>query len=451
MANKAEVLEDAERASLTQWLTLALLGLAYVLSFVDRFILALIIVPLKEDLQIDNVQVGILFGTAFAVFYAFSSIPLARIADRYNRKWLIIGGIVVWSACTVLSGFAENFATLATLRFGLAVGEAALVPAGISLLTDMFPARNRVFAITLFSSSGMAGAATAFIIGGLVVAQAEGLAGTGMFADMSMWQTCFVLVGVPGLFLAALMGLLTYEPARIGEGAEDKVGFAEIWAHVRSNSVLYPGMFIGGGFALIGPTAMTAWAPTYLGEVFGLSPAQAGYRFGIANFVAAVGGTLLIPLVIQKLGLMGKFRVLQVFPALLLFVAPTILILSLLSGNELLLLVGHGVAGLMMIGIGNSIFLNLQPFMPPRMRAVLTAVALMFISSFALGVAPPMVGLFASLATDAEHPMQWGLAATSLVGMLGAVPLFLLASGRFRQAIEQVSANTKLGTSDDES
>jgi predicted MFS family arabinose efflux permease len=112
------------------WMTLCLLGLLYLVSFVDRFILALLVQPLKQDLGISEVQLGLLFGTAFALFYALLGLPFARLADRYDRRRLILAGAVLWSLSTIASGFANSYGWLVLLRVGLAIGEAALTPGG---------------------------------------------------------------------------------------------------------------------------------------------------------------------------------------------------------------------------------------------------------------------------------------------------------------------------------
>src|SRR5690606_10306357 len=138
------------------WMLVLLCGL-YILSLIDRMALSLFVAPLKADLAVTDFQLGLLFGTVFALVYCASGVWLARLADRGNRKRLIVAGVTLWSASTILSAFAADFTMLVVCRMGLAVGEAVLVPCAYSLLADIFPKRRRVLATSIFVAIGAAG------------------------------------------------------------------------------------------------------------------------------------------------------------------------------------------------------------------------------------------------------------------------------------------------------
>lgn len=151
------------------WWTVALLSALYVLSFIDRLILALLVSPLKAGFGVSDVQLGLVFGPAFGVFYAVLGLPLARVADRGDRRRLIITGVLLWGFATIASGFAGTFALLIVLRIGLAIGEAALTPAAYSMIGDLFAPHRRTLAASIYSGIGNAGAFASFILGSMVI------------------------------------------------------------------------------------------------------------------------------------------------------------------------------------------------------------------------------------------------------------------------------------------
>jgi len=199
---------------------LGVLVLVYVLNFLDRQIISILAEEIKKDLGVTDSQIGFLYGTAFAVFYAIFGIPLGRLADVWNRRSLIAAGLTTWSLMTALSGLARSFGQLAGARIGVGVGEASATPAAFSMLSDSFPARVRATVLALYSSGIYIGAGLGLAIGGQVVdrwnaAWPQGGAPFGLAG----WQAAYLAVGLPGLLLALWVRTLR-EPAR---GAADGI------------------------------------------------------------------------------------------------------------------------------------------------------------------------------------------------------------------------------------
>ncbi len=205
----------SRRVSAYGWYALLVLVLVYVINFVDRQIISILAQDIKHDLQLRDAQIGFLYGTAFAVFYALFGIPLGRLADSWYRGRLIALGLGLWSAMTALSGFASSFAMLATARIGVGIGEASASPAAYSLISDYFPQEKRATALSIYSAGLYIGGGLSLPVGGLIssgwtrawphAADAPlGLAG---------WQAAFLAVGIPGLLLA-LWVLSLREPPR---------------------------------------------------------------------------------------------------------------------------------------------------------------------------------------------------------------------------------------------
>jgi MFS family permease len=192
---------------------LGVLVLVYIFNFLDRQIISILAERIKADLQVSDAEIGFLYGTAFAVFFAVFGIPLARLADVWDRRKLIAVGLAAWSLMTVLSGLARNFGELAIARFGVGIGEASASPAAFSLLSDSFPAARRATALAVYSSGIYIGAGLGIGLGGWVVERWDhAFAGAPPFG-LRGWQAAFFAAGLPGLLLAVWVATLR-EPRR---------------------------------------------------------------------------------------------------------------------------------------------------------------------------------------------------------------------------------------------
>ena len=194
---------------------LFVLIIVYIFNFIDRQIISILAEEIKADLGIGDAEIGFLYGTAFAIFYAVFGIPLGKLADVWNRKNLIAIGLSFWSLMTALSGFAKNYTALAACRFGVGVGEASATPAAFSMLSDYFSPKARATVLAVYSSGIYIGAGIGLFLGGAVVE-----AWYDWYPDPSMaplgikpWQAAFLTVGLPGLFVAIWVWTLR-EPIR---------------------------------------------------------------------------------------------------------------------------------------------------------------------------------------------------------------------------------------------
>ncbi|QIB64122.1 MFS transporter [Kineobactrum salinum] len=196
------------------WWTISLLVLLLIMSILDRVIIALIRQPLGDAFGISDLQFGLLFGTAFAVFYATLGLPVARLADKWNRKYLILTGTFLWGLCTLKSGFATSFEELLILRVGLAVGEVALFPAAHSLVADLFSERKRVRAASILAATPFLGGALTFLGGGYLVSAITSYVAQGGGWGLQDWQIVFLMAGAPTIILGVIFGITVSEPAR---------------------------------------------------------------------------------------------------------------------------------------------------------------------------------------------------------------------------------------------
>jgi MFS family permease len=199
--------------------TLGVLVVVYVFNFLDRQIVSILAERIKSDLGVSDAQIGFLYGTAFAVFYAVFGIPLGRLADVWDRRRLIALGLAFWSAATAVSGLARNFGQLAAARIAVGIGEASATPAAFSLLSDLFPPVRRATVLAIYSGGIYIGAGLGLGVGGLIVDRWDAAyAGAAAPFGLAGWQVAFLVVGLPGLLLAGWVATLREPPRGVMDG-----------------------------------------------------------------------------------------------------------------------------------------------------------------------------------------------------------------------------------------
>jgi MFS family permease len=204
---------ETREASSYSWYVLSVLVVVYILNFIDRQIVSILVVDIQAHFGLSNAEMGFLGGAAFGVFYALFGIPLGRLADNWSRVKLLSIGLALWSAMTVASGFAKNGAMLGLARMGVGIGEATASPSAYSLISDYFPKRQRATALAIYSSGLYLGGGVSLFIGAAIKENWNLAYPSGGPLGLVGWQAAFLAVGVPGL-LVALWVLSLREPAR---------------------------------------------------------------------------------------------------------------------------------------------------------------------------------------------------------------------------------------------
>lgn len=284
------------------WYAVGILLLATVVGYVDRLVMAFLVDPVKRSLALTDTQAGALNGLAFAAFFVIMGIPMGRLVDTRSRKAVLSACIVVWSAMTAACGAAWSYVTLFLARMGVGAGEAALNPAAVSMISDMFPRDRVAKPIGVFTLGIYIGGGLAILLGGQLIQlfSAMGSVSLGPWQDIEGWRLVFVATGVPGLLVAALLYFTVREPARGGgmPAADASAGaaasLAAVFAYLRSNARLYTllfGGFMAFGFYLYG---VLGWYPTFLMRTYGLAPADVSWSYGGIFLAAGIGGALLV-------------------------------------------------------------------------------------------------------------------------------------------------------------
>ncbi len=275
---------------------LAMLLLAYILSFVDRQILSLLVGPIRDDLGIGDFQFSLLSGAAFALFYTLMGIPIGRWADSGNRSRIIVIGIALWSAMTALCGVARSFGALFAARVGVAVGEAALSPPSYSLLSDYFSPARLPRALAIYTLGITVGGGMAYLIGGAVVGfigEMEAVPWP-LVGELAPWRLAFIIVGLPGLLVALLVYATVHEPPRrLQPGEKGKLlSVHSALRHIVGHRADYAVVLYTVPLLSIAGYGFLGWYPEYLIRTFDVARSQAGYLTGGLYLISGTAGTL---------------------------------------------------------------------------------------------------------------------------------------------------------------
>jgi len=432
-------------SSARAWATVAILMVAYVLSFVDRQILNLLVEPIRRDLAINDTQMSLLMGLSFALFYTICGIPLGRVADTRSRRGLIAVGILFWSAATAACGMAKMYWQFLLCRIGVGVGEAALSPAAYSLIADSFPAERRATAISVYSMGVYLGSGLAFLVGGLVIqfASAQGDVTLPVLGEVRPWQLIFLILGVAGVLFTLLM-LAVKEPARRGAGAGVAVPLSEVGRYIRANRrtvLLHNFGFAGLAFAGYGSAA---WVPTFYIRTYGWDAGQVGIVYGC---IVAVFGCLGIVFGGRLADLMAKrgrsdanmrvglYAALGALPMVVLFpLMETAFWASMLLAPAVFCLS-------MPFGVAPA---AIQEIMPNSMRGQASAIYLFVITLIGLGVGPTAVALVTDFVFADDNALRYSLLIVTTLAVLMSIILLAKSLKPYRESVtrlEQWAAN----------
>lgn len=296
---KDSLLQQQRKSYVYEWYVVGLCMVAYIFSFVDRQILALMIEPIKADLHLSDTQFSLLHGLAFSLFYAFMGMPIAYLADRFSRPRIIAVGVVFWSIATAACGLSKNFLHMFLARIGVGVGEAALSPSAYSMFSDMFPKEKLGRAVGIYSIGSFIGGGLAFLVGGYVIALLKDTTAFELpiLGSLKAWQLAFFIVGLPGILVGLLIWLTVRDPQRKGlqtdaSGRAKQVRWNDGIGFLKRHRATFTCHYLGFSFYAMALFCMMSWSPALYIRKFGLTPVEAGYMLGIVLLLANTAGVL---------------------------------------------------------------------------------------------------------------------------------------------------------------
>lgn len=362
---------------------LCILLLVYTFNFIDRQILVILQEGIKADLGLSDMQLGLLTGFSFAIFYVTAGIPIANWADRSNRRNIMAGALTIWSGMTALSGMVTNYAQLVAARVGVGIGEAGCSPPAHSMISDMYERKERATALSIYSTGIYLGIFAGFLIGGYV-------------QEIYGWRMTFLIVGIPGILLALLMQLTVREPLRRrhrddqGDNQTDKPPMIQtmraIW---RIRSFRYTAF----GCAMAGFVAYGTgnFAPSYLARSHGMTPGEIGLVLSLITGGGGMAGTFLGGYLTDKFGAHDK-RWYQWLPAVGGIISLPLYLIAYLSGD-----ITYVLAALILAILVSTVYLGpsiacAHMVVSPSQRAMASALLFFVLNLIGLGLGPVVIG-----------------------------------------------------------
>jgi len=424
----------SEQSSLRYaWYVVGLLTLANISSFLDRQILALLVVPIKRDLHLSDTKVSLLMGLSFALFYTVFGIIISRLADSSNRRNIIIAGITIWSLLTALCSGVKNYSQFFLARMGVGIGEATLSPSAYSIISDYFPKRKLGMALSVFSMGIFLGSGIALAIGSGIISSlpTEGKITVPLFGEIYHWQKLFLLIGLPGIAISLLM-LTIKEPVRKGilhiEGVpQQKLSLREALKIVFTYRKTFLSICIGTAFTAIVTYACTAWVPTYFSRTFNWPVPKAGLVFGLVLLSGSICGVLWGGWYADHLenkGIQnGRMRV-NIISAVCLLLSCFIPLID----NPVLVVTLFFIPAFFIASPMGASTSAIQQLMPNQVRALASSIFLFLINLIGLGGGPFLVGFFTDTVFNDEKAIRYSLAATIAIGGMGAILFYFIAA-----------------------
>jgi MFS family permease len=353
---------------------LFILFLVYTFNFIDRQIVGILAGSIKADLGLTDTQLGLMGGIAFALLYASLGIPIALLADRFNRVWIVTGSLALWSAFTALCGVAQGFWQLFLFRIGVGIGEAGGVAPSYSLISDYFPPAERARAFAVFSFGIPVGSAAGILFGGLIAARID-------------WRMAFFVCGIAGLVLAPLLAFTVREPVRgrLDPSAAKTAAppLSEVLRTVAGKGSFWLVTFGATSSSTLG-YGLAFWLPQFFGRSFGMSLADLSLYYSAMAFFGGVLGIWMGGYLADRLGRTRK-SVYGLVPAAAFALSLPFYAAGMLSTSPVVAFAVFLIPtalGLVWLG---PVITTIQHLVPPAMRATASAVFLFINNLLGIG------------------------------------------------------------------
>lgn len=419
-----------------------MLTIAYIVSFIDRYILGLLIEPIKADLGLTDEQIGWIIGPAFAIFYATMGLPLGWLVDRSKRTWIVAAGIFVWSIATAVSGLAKSFWHLFFARMMVGVGEATLSPSAMSMIADSFPPEKRGKPISVYVAALSLGSGIASLIGGgvLIWAKTTEFVTVPFLGNLAPWQLTFFAVGLPGLFLA-LVFMFIKEPGRqVAELDSDLDGnsMKDALTYVKRRAGTY-GTFVSMAAVMAIIAYSQGFLPATFERTWGWPPEKYALINGVALLAFGPATVFITGYLSDRWTQAGKEdAALRLLIIGYLIMIPTAILPMFMPSPE----IAYAILCLNTVGIAmisGMAVTALLAITPGQIRGQVVALYYMAISMAGLFLGPSSVGIL-STRVFGEENIRYAMAALPTV--YGLIPLFLIpmAVRLYRRQLGHITA-----------
>lgn len=413
---------DATQAASTQGhatpgyraLVLAMLLLVYTFNFLDRQILGILVAPIKADLRLSDTQLGALGGIAFAFLYSTLGVPLALLADRTSRTWVVTASLTVWSGFTALCGLATGFWSLFLFRIGVGVGEAGGVAPSYAIISDYFPPHQRARALAIYSLGIPIGLASGTLLGAWIAASVD-------------WRAAFIVVGFAGVVIAPIFRLLVKEPPR-PTSTTGRVPIGQVFGILARKPSFWL-MAFAAGFSSMCGYGLAFWTPSFMIRSFGFDLTTTSYYFGSILLIGGTIGVFAGGWFADRAG-QGDRGFYAKLPAIAWLVCVPLFAGGFLSDTPMLawflFLIPNGLNILWLGPVTTAV----QHLVPPHMRATASASFLLINNLIGLGAGSWVMGMMSDAMTASHGNEALRYAAVA------ALSFYLVAAGLMLLAVK---------------
>lgn len=409
------------------WYTVFILALVATVGQIDRGVISLVVSPMKRDLELSDTEVSLLIGFAFTFFYAVVGPPVSRISDRGVRKNVIAASLAIWSIGTALCGLAQSFWAFFAARAVVGGAESGSSPASLSMMADLVPRQKLPRAFAIYNSGVMGGMALSMVFGGLLIGALEGipsmtLPGIGLIHN---WHLVFVIVGLPGLLVAALIMLTVEEPRRRGGKKPGGYPIKEVAAFIWANRPMHLPLLLGVLIMSMQSFGIMAWGPSFYERTYGWGPATAGPLIGLTGLGSSLVGLFVGAQLCEYLGKRHDDANLRVLFVAQIFSIPAVAMAPLMPNPWLAL--GLTSLGGVIAGMGAPAYnAALQLSTPNEMRAQINALYLFTIAAVGGTLGPLIVALLTDFVAQNEAALRYVLVGFRLIlGPIDAILIYL--------------------------
>jgi len=433
---------EQKEAGLRTWYTVCVLSLVAMLGQIDRGVISLMVEPMKRDLGLSDTEVSLLIGFAFTFFYAILGPPISRIADRGVRKGVIAASLSVWSVGTALCGLAQNFWSFFFARAVVGGAESGSSPASLSMIADVVPRNRLPRAFAIYNSGVMGGMALSLALGGLLLGLLADFPSVQLpgIGEIHNWHLVFMILGIPGLLVAALLMITVPEPPRRAGHRAGGYPLREVFGFIWANRAMHVPLLLGVLIMAMQSFGINAWGPAFYERTYGWGPALAGPWLGGVSLGSALLGLFLGARFAEWMGERSDDANLRVLFVAQITSIPFVAAAPLMPTPYLALLL-TGIGGVL-AGMGGPAYNSaLQLSTPNQMRGQINALYLFVIAAIGGMLGPTIVALLTDFVAQSEALLRYVLVAFRLVlGPIDAILIFLAIrhyGKAYRQRIEE--------------
>jgi MFS family permease len=423
------------------WYTVGVLAVITTFALLDQNILGLLIQQIKTDFQLTDSQAGLLLGPTQALFYALVAVPLSRYIDRWTRKWIMMGGLIVWSLATAVTGLAATFTQLFVARVAVGAGEAFNGPTAYSILADCFPREKLPRAVSTMQIGSVAGSGLSLLLGGAMIwlVATVGAPALPLVGVLRPWQVVLIGVGLPGLLVSLLLLTVKEPPRRNLSAAMHRAGFGKTVSYLWLHFAVFGPLFIGLTLGSL-DTGSRQWGAAFFQRTYGWSPAQYGMVSGVLSiFVMLIGlvlGTKWAEWFQKRGDVAGAYRVILYTRALAM---PFAILMPVMPTPELAMAF-NAVSFLTLAMTGPMLNAVMLAISPNQIRGQIMTLYLFIYTVVAVGLAPWITGLTTDFVFTSPDDLRWSIVLLHVIFMPLALWVSWLGLKPFRGEVERLNA-----------